>query len=171
MFEHHEKDKDKDKDIAKELHRIANVLEKLYDLANHEEQEHKLQKLNVVWHIKNEEQVTMSAGNVALNLTPSAQAVGVVTETNADGSIFTFNPANIQAVAQDNTIVAVTADPTTGNIIVKPLAVGSTQVAVGDSVTGLSATYTFAVTALSTNPTSLSVTWTVTPSAAAAKKV
>jgi hypothetical protein len=122
--------------------------------------------LNVYWYIENDDKgrFDMSSAAVALNLSSTAKAVGVISETNNDGSVFKFDPTKIQAVAQDTSVLTVTVDPTTGNVTVVPLKVGSTAVAVGDSVTGISAPVTtFTVTSTGPTPSSLSVSWTTTP--------
>lgn len=153
----HHKDQEEIEEV-RQLKRIADVLEKLYKLALNEEQEEKIPvKLSIEW----KGATIMSTGSIALNLTPTAKAVGVVTELNADGTVFTFDPSKIAAAVKDPTIVSVTVDPTTGSPTVTPLAAGSTDVAIADTVTSVQVVYTFNVTKLATG--SLSVSWTTTP--------
>jgi hypothetical protein len=159
MSEHHHSDDD-----THQLRRIADTLEKLYHLLLHAANEDSSPtKIEVKWKIEGK---YMSTSSLPLNLNATSNAVGSVTELNSDGSVFVFNPASIQAVAQDPTIVGVVVSPTNGAITVTPLKVGSTSVAVQDSATGVvSPTYTFTVTQSTTGPTpsSLSVSWAVTP--------
>jgi hypothetical protein len=151
-----------ERDIHHELKRIADVLEKLYKFAKEEEEEKLPTKLEVKWYPRSI--VNMSTNAVNLNLDATANAVGVVTELNNDGSVFKFDPTKIQVAVQDINVVTATVDPTTGNVTVKPVAVGSTQVVVQDSATNIaSPNYTFTVVQVGPSPTSLSVSWTVTP--------
>ena len=115
--------------------------------------------IDVKWSING-----MATNAVNLNLDVTANAVGIVTELNNDGSVFKFDPTKIQVAVQDINVVTATVDTTSGNIIVKPVAVGITQVVVQDSATNIaSPNYTFTVVQVGPSPTSLSVSWTVTP--------
>lgn len=117
------------------------------------------ESIQVKWSING-----MSTNVVNLNLDATAKAVGVVTELNNDGSVFKFDPTKISAAVQDLTVVSAVVDPTTGDPTVTPLKVGSTNVIVADTATGVqSPVYTFTVTQVGPSPTSLSVSWTVTP--------
>lgn len=106
----------------------------------------------------------MSTSAVSLNLDPTAKAVGIVTELNSDESVFKFDPTKIAVQVQDSTVVSASVDITTGNVTVTPLKVGSTQVAVQDTATEVaSPVYTFTVVQSAVVPSSLSVSWIVTP--------
>lgn len=146
-------DGDYHKESLQKLNKIIQLLEAQYDLLNVPK------TLNIEWT-----GADMSTGTVALNLTPTAKAVGVVTELNADGSVFKFDPNKIVASVQDVSIATVAVDSTSGDITVTPVAVGSTQVAVKDTATNnVSPNYTVTVTASTTAPGSLSVAFTITP--------
>jgi hypothetical protein len=150
------------KAVIHELKRIADTFEKLYNLAVKEEEKTPT-KLDVSWKVKGV--YKMSTAAIPLNLDATSNAVGSVTELNSDGSVYVYNPANIQAAVQDPTVVSAVVNSTTGAVTVTPLKVGSTQVAVNDSGTGISSpSYTFTVTQPTTGPTpaSLSVAWAVT---------
>lgn len=136
---------------------LKQILHELKALRKDEEKKEKPVKLTIKW----KGATIMSTGSIALNLSPTGKAVGVVTELNADGSVFTFDPTKIAAAVKDSTIVAVTVDPTSGSPTVTPLAVGSTDVAIADTATGVQVVYTFNVSKTATG--SLSVSWTVAP--------
>jgi hypothetical protein len=140
-------------DIAYQLNRIADILEKLYNLAVKEEQE--LRKPESI-HIKWSGQI-MASPSVSLNLDATASVTGTPVELNNDGSVFNFVPANISWALQNAGIVSMTVDPTTGIATFKPLAVGSTGVAVTDSTTGLVGQGTITVVAVGPTPASLSI--------------
>lgn len=117
------------------------------------------EKLVIKWSVND-----MATNPVSLNLDPTAKAVGVVTELNSDGSVFKFDPTKIAVQVQDSTVVSASVDPTTGNVTVTPLKIGSSQVAVQDTATEVaSPVYTFTVVQSAVTPSSLSVSWTVTP--------
>lgn len=105
----------------------------------------------------------MSAAAVALNVGQSVSAVPV--ETNADGSNFVFTPANIVWSVQDNTVVNQGVNNPDGSVSFTGLKAGVTQVGVADTVTGLSATGSITVNAVTPpGPTSMSITFgTPTP--------
>jgi hypothetical protein len=151
--EHHEKD---------ELDSIEQKLDRIIQLLiilNRKQPVFIPEILNVKWSING-----MATNAISLNMDSTAKAVGVVQELNNDGSVFTYNPANIAVQVQDATVISATVDPTTGNITVVPLKVGQTLLAVQDTATNVaSPTYTFTVAASTVTPSTLSVTWTVTP--------
>lgn len=104
------------------------------------------------------------AGSISIQLSPTASVPATAVETNADGSVFQFNPANIEWSVQDNTIVKVTQNPD-GSAVFTPLAAGSTQVGVADTSTGLSDVGAITVTpASASGPVKMTLTFgTPTP--------
>ncbi len=98
----------------------------------------------------------------SIALSPTAKAVATPTENNADGSVFTFNPADIQYAVQDPTVASFVVDPATGVATFTPLQVGATQVAVTDATTGATGSSLLTVTAAAGAKT-LSLTWANTP--------
>src|SRR6266436_3026561 len=125
------------------------VLHKLYVL------------LNKPTHIKIEWSGDIMADN-SIALSPTAKAVATPTEFNADGSVFAFNPADIQYAVQDATVASFTVDNTTGIATFTPLKVGSTQVAVNDATTGATGSSLLTVTGI-VGAKTLSLTWANTP--------
>lgn len=79
----------------------------------------------------------MSAAAVVLNLGQSVPAKFV--QFNADGSVFTGNPADVVWSVQDGTIVDVSNVQPDGSVIVKSVAAGTTNIGAADKTTGISA--------------------------------
>lgn len=116
---------------------------------------------------------TMSAAAVTLNIGQVVPASPV--ETNADGSNFAFNPANIEWSVQNPAICSQGPNNPDGSVDFTALTAGVTQVGFSDSATGLSAQGTITVNPAVTGPTSASIvfgtpTTPVTPAAAQVKK-
>jgi hypothetical protein len=98
----------------------------------------------------------MSAAAVALNVGQSVPAAPV--ETNADGSNFVFDPTKIIWSIQDSTVCSMSANNPDGSVSFTALKAGVTQVGFSDSATGLSATGTITVNAVTPpGPTSASI--------------
>lgn len=100
--------------------------------------------------------------DLQLVLSPTAGALGTPVETKADGSVFVFDPAQIQWSVQDGSILSFVQNAD-GSAQFKPLAVGSTQVAVIDNATQATKTVNATVTA-SVQPNTMDIVFSnVTP--------
>lgn len=109
--------------------------------------------------------------DTTLVLVPVTPQTAVATENNADGSVFVFNPLNLEWSAEDETIINVSKN-TDGSALVTPLKAGVTQLGVADTATGLSALATVTVTGGTvTGPTSMVINWNPTISPNAVRKV
>lgn len=130
------------------LRDIIRELERIYDLLN------RPNRLQIQFLSSNGD--IMSAAAVALNVGQTVQAIPV--ETNADGSNFTFNPANIVWSAQNAAVASVGPTAADGSTTVTAVAAGTAQIGVADTVTGLSAVATVTVNPVTPpGPTSMSI--------------
>jgi hypothetical protein len=136
----------------KSINRKLGRIEKLLTVPN---------SFKIVWISYNTKSLyEVKEVDTTLSLTqPYGNNIGVPVELNSDGSVYTFNPANIQWAIQDATIASFTVDPTTGFATFTPLAAGTTQVAVTDTQTGLEASANLTVTPPTVGPASISITW------------
>lgn len=114
----------------KELHTIIELLHKIYNLINNTHQ-----RIHIAFFTDDARNWKGLDMDLVLTLSPTASALGVPVETLADGSPFTFDPTQIEWSVQDINIFSVTPN-TDGTALFKPLAVGSSRIAVTDKATG-----------------------------------
>lgn len=133
MSEHSEREHERR--VEHLLERILKGLELIYNLLN------KPTNLAIEF-INKQGEATM---DVTLVNSPTASALGVAVETNADGSPFTPDPTKIVWSVEDQTVLSFTPNAD-GTCLFKPLKVGVSKVGVSDSATGLSAVATATVT-------------------------
>lgn len=131
-------------EVIRELREIKEELRKYYH--------HQKYHLYIIW-----KGPSINMSSVTLNITPPyGNNVGVPVETK-NGQPFTFDPATINWAVQDSSVVSFVKNAD-GSAIFTPLKVGSTDVAVQDSVTLASATGTISVEQ-SVDTFSMTITW------------
>lgn len=106
---------------------------------------------------------TIVASSVSVVLSPTASVPATIVETAPDGSVFNYDPNNIQYSVEDPTVVSFTKNAD-GSVVFTPLKVGTSNVGVADTSNGSSDTGLITVTQGNTGQFKLAMTFgTPTP--------